>query len=81
MNRDRRSIPRRREHRLCVPTTVKRAGQVGRERELTDVAPWVIEQVRAWPGTVDDRLVAVRMGVFVTHVTLARAARRGRPVV
>ena len=49
------------------------------------VAPWVIAAVRAWPPSVEDRLIAIAVGVQLQHVRLARqapasslASRRGR---
>jgi hypothetical protein len=66
MNRDRRAITRR---RVSPP-------HIGREdvpmREPDDVVPWLIAEVRAWPATVEDRLVAVRIGVGLQQVRRAR---------
>ena len=70
MNRDRRSHAKRREYRLRVPHEHRPA------HEPDDVAPWLIAQVREWPATVEDRLVAVRIGVGLAQV---RRARRARP--
>ena len=68
MNRDRRAITRR---RVSPP-------HVGREDmpmpEPDDVAPWLIAEVREWPVTVEDRLVAVRIGVGLQQVRRARRA-------
>jgi hypothetical protein len=45
-------------------------------REPGDVAPWLIAEVRAWPVTVEDRDVAVRIGVGAQQVRRARRAAR-----
>jgi hypothetical protein len=44
------------------------------EHEPDDVAPWLIAEVRTWPRSVEDRLVATRIGVSLQQVRRARAA-------
>jgi hypothetical protein len=74
MNRDRRA-PHRRVYELRGPSNGVAAESAGRAVEHGDVAQWVIAAVRSWPGSVEDRLVAVRMGVQPDHVRLARQER------
>jgi hypothetical protein len=74
MNRDRR-VPAPRPYRLRAPAGRPVVRQEVRAVERDDVAPWVVAAVRAWPGSVEDRLVAVRMGVQPYHVRLARQER------
>lgn len=70
MNRDRHVNGKRHEYRLRVPREHRPA------HEPDDVAPWLIAQVREWPATVEDRLVAVRIGVGLAQV---KRARREQP--
>jgi hypothetical protein len=75
MTRDRsftRGAPR---IRLRLPEGLGCAGARVCERDPADIAPWVIAAVLAWPRSVEDRLVAVRIGIQPHHVS---AARRGR---
>jgi hypothetical protein len=79
MNPDPRHTPLRREYRLRVPLGLVSEGAAAataRDPEPEEVAPWVIAAVRAWPRTVEDRLVAFRMGIGVRQV---RVARREQP--
>ena len=71
MNRERRT-PRRRVYELRGPGGSVSAESAGRAVERDDVARWVVAAVRAWPGSVEDRWVAVRMGVQPDHVRLVR---------
>ena len=71
VNRDRR-MPKRREYRLRVRAALTRS-RPAVETDVADIAPWVIVQVRAWPRSVEDRLVAVGMGVWLQHVQTVRA--------
>ena len=74
MNRDRRT-PHRHPYELRGPAGSEAAESNGRAVERDDVARWVVAAVTAWPGSVEDRLVAVRMGVQPDHVRLARQER------
>ena len=76
MNPDRRPAARPR-YRLRVATAParERARATARVLDPNDIAPWVIASVRAWPGSVEDSLVAHGVGVSVQHVKLARQAR------
>ena len=47
-------------------------------RDPDDVAPWIVAEVSAWPRTVADGVVAVRIGVWPHHVHFARAANAPR---
>ena len=75
MNRDRRAISQRREYRLRVPAGPEPSRAPGAALDPADIAPWVIAVAREWPRSVEDGLVAVRIGVQPRHVTLARGAR------
>jgi hypothetical protein len=68
MNPDRRTNPSRRR---LTPRAPREDEPV---REPGDVAPWLIAEVRAWPATVEDRDVAVRIGVGAQQVRRARRA-------
>lgn len=74
MNPDRRAQEPRR-YRLRGVASVAASHPAMPAVERDDVAPWVVAAVRAWPGSVEDRLVAVRMGVQPYHVRLARGGR------
>jgi hypothetical protein len=74
MNRDRRA-PLPRPYRLRGAAGRPAIAAVMPAVERDDVAPWVVVAVRAWPGRVEDRLVAVRVGVQPYHVRLAREER------
>jgi hypothetical protein len=74
MNRDRRS-PDREPYRLRLPARRDPKPTPCAGLDQADVAPWVIAHVRAWPGTVEDTLVAVRIGVQPRHVRVARQER------
>ncbi len=75
MNRDGRARWRR-EYRLRVPAGCGRHGPSSLSVDVEDIAPWVIATARAWPASVEDRLVAVRIGVQPQHVRVARESRR-----
>jgi hypothetical protein len=74
VNRDRRA-PERRGYRLATPARSGRASASTAMLNPGDIAPWVIAAARAWPPSVEDRLVAVGIGVQPQHVQLARRAR------
>jgi hypothetical protein len=74
MNRDRRT-PDRHAYELRGPAGSVAAESTGRAVDRDDVARWVVAAVRSWPGSVEDRLVAVRMGVQPDHVRQAREER------
>jgi hypothetical protein len=74
MNRDRRAREPR-PYRLRLPSRRESRPAPGAGLDRSEVAPWVIAQVRAWPGTVEDRLVAVRIGVQPRHVRVVREER------
>lgn len=78
MNRERRHTHTRRPYRLRVPAGLTPRCAVESEMDPAELAPWVIPAVRAWPRSVEDRVVAARMGVGLRTVQLAR--RGGRPV-
>jgi hypothetical protein len=73
VNRDRRAGERR-PYRLATPRR-GRARASAATVDSADIAPWVTAAVRAWPPSVEDRLVAVGIGVQPQHVQLARQAR------
>jgi hypothetical protein len=79
MNRDRR-LARRRVYRLRTPKGVERTSDPDDTLDLEDVAPWVIATVRQWPRSIEDRVVAVGLGVGLRQVQLARngTVTRGR---
>jgi hypothetical protein len=66
MNPDRRANPSRRRFTPRAPREEEPV------RELGQVAAWLIAEVRAWPATVEDRDVAVRIGVGAQQVRRAR---------
>ena len=72
MNPDPRHTPLRREYRLCAPTGALHPSKPIHEPDPEDIAPWVIAAVRTWPRSVEDRQVAVRIGVGVPQVRVAR---------
>jgi hypothetical protein len=76
MNRDPRHTPLRREYRLRVPGGAPWPAAPVREPDPADIAPWVIAAVRARPRSVEDRQVAVRIGIGVRQVRVARRERR-----
>jgi hypothetical protein len=74
-----RHTPKRGAHRLRVPASVPRpAAPAARGRDPDDVAPWILAEVRAWPRSVADNVVAVRIGVWTHHVRFARAVNAHR---
>ena len=73
-----RHTPKRRVHRLRVPRNVPRPTDSQGRRDPDDVAPWIVAEVSAWPRTVADGVVAVRIGVWPHHVHFARAANAPR---
>ena len=75
MNRERRATPKRRPCRLATPTRRPRGRASARPLDPADIAPWVLADVRGWPRSVEDRLVAIALGVQLQHVQHARKAR------
>jgi hypothetical protein len=73
MNRDWRA-PKRRASRLRAHGVGGRARASEATLDPADVAPWVIADVRRWPRSVEDRLVAAAVGVQPQHVRMARKA-------
>jgi hypothetical protein len=62
--------------RAATAPARERAKTTARVLDARDIAPWVIASVRAWPRSVDDRLVADAVGVWPQHVRTARKAQR-----
>jgi hypothetical protein len=75
MNRDRHLTHDRRPYRLRLPATGQRPGAAADRLDPDDIAPWVIAAVRAWPRSVEDRLVAVRTGISLHYVQRVRRTR------
>ncbi|MDA0164235.1 hypothetical protein OM076_28450 [Solirubrobacter ginsenosidimutans] len=75
MNRDRHVNQDRRAYRLWTPAALRRPSKGLAAVEAEDVAAWIVDSVRAWPRSVEDRQVSSRIGVPIQHVRLARRAR------
>jgi hypothetical protein len=74
MSRDRR-VAERRGYRLATLSRRGRASASTATLDPADIAPWVTAAVRAWPPSVEDRRVALGIGVQLQHVQHARTAR------